>query len=78
MISVKRTRDGKVFTSDMSKSDGIYEIHFCTSYTEVMIQEEIEGNLVSERIICEPVGTKSNPIDLIAIKDDDLGFFITK
>ena len=76
MISVKRTRDGKVFTSDMSKSDGIYEIHFCTSYTEVMIQEEIEGNLVSERIICEPVGTKASFVDLIAIKDDDLGVFI--
>lgn len=76
MISVKRNRDGKVFTSDMSKSDGIYEIHFCTSYTQVMIQEEIEGELVNKEVICEPVGTKASFVDLIAIQDDDLGCFI--
>lgn len=77
MIKVKRNSDGKVFTNDMSEREGIYEIHFCTSYTQVMIQEEDEsGKLESKAIICDPVGTKQNPVDLIATQDDEAGIFI--
>ncbi len=77
MIKVKRNSDGKIFTNDMSKKESIYEIHFCTSYTQVMIQEEDEnGELKSKEIICDPVGTKPNPIDLIATQDDETGSFI--
>ena len=76
MIKVKRHRDDKVFTTDMSESEGIYEMHFCTSYTQVMIQELDEsGRLQSKEIICEPVGTEPNCIDLIATQDDDTGEF---
>ncbi len=77
MIKVKRDSDGKIFTNDMSERDGIYEIHFCTSYTQVMIQEEDEnGKLKSKEIICNTVGTKPNPVDLIATQDDETGRFI--
>lgn len=77
MIKVKRDRDGKVFTTDMSQDEGIYEMHFCTSYTQVMIQElNEEGRLTNSEIICEPVGTKANWIDLIATQDDDTGTFV--
>jgi len=77
MIAVKRHRDGKVFTTDMSKDDGIYEMHFCTSYTQVMIQEaDDEGRLKNSEIICKPVGTEPNWVDLIATQDDDTGEFV--
>jgi len=77
MIKVKRHKDGKIFTTDMSIDDGIYEMHFCTSYTQVMIQEtNKEGKLQSKEIICKPIGTKPNWVDLIAIQDDDTGEFL--
>jgi hypothetical protein len=77
MFSVKRDRDGKVFTSDMSAEDYIYAIHFCTSYTQVKVQELGEdGILMSSDIICKPVGTQANWVDLFAIQDDDTGTFI--
>ena len=74
MIKVKRNSDEKVFTTDMSKDEGIYEMHFCTSYTQVMIQELDEnGKLTSKEIICNPVGTTPSPIDLIATQEDETG-----
>lgn len=77
MISVKRDRDGKVFTNNMSAKESIYEIHFCTSYTQVKVQElDEDGNLKSLDIICNPEGTKANCIDLIATQNDDTGTFV--
>ena len=77
MITVKRDRDNKIFTTDMSKDEGIYEMHFCTSYTQVRIQEFDEnGKLAIGEIICEPVGTKPNWVDLIGTQDDDTGIFV--
>ena len=77
MIAVKRNRDGKVFSSDMSKDECIYEIHFCTSYTQVMIYEVDEnGDLKEGEIICDAVGTRPCPLDLIATDGDDRGEFI--
>lgn len=78
MISVKRDKDKKVFTTDMSKDEGIYEMHFCTSYTQVMIQElDEDGKLTDKEIICAPVGTEPNWVDLIATQDDDTGVFLS-
>lgn len=77
MIKVKRNSDGKVFTNDMSERESIYEIHFCTSYTQVLIQEDgDDGILTSKDIICESMGTSPNPLDLIATQDDETGMFI--
>ena len=77
MISVKRDGDGKIFTSDMSAKESIYEIHFCTSYTQVKVQELNEdGKLKSIDIICKPVGTNASWVDLIATRDDDTGTFV--
>jgi len=72
VISVKRDRDGKIFTNDMSAKESIYEIHFCTSYTQVRVQElDEDGKLLSREIICKAVGTNANWVDLMAIQDDD-------
>ncbi|AFT66179.1 hypothetical protein Q91_0139 [Cycloclasticus sp. P1] len=61
----------------MSKEEGIYEMHFCTSYTQVMIQElDEDGKLTSGEIICLPEGTKPNWVDLIATQNDDTGVFV--
>lgn len=67
MIKVKRNRDGKVFTIDMSEKETIYEIHFCTSYTQVRIQEHGEnGPYTKNDIFVKPIGTKTNCIDQLA------------
>lgn len=78
MIAVKRHRDGKIFTSDMSQKDCILEIHFCTSYTQVIVQElSCESKNTTADIICEAIGVEVNLIDLIATQEDDDGEFIT-
>ena len=77
IIKVKRSKDGKIFTTDMSENEGIYEMHFCTSYTQVMIQEmNGDGVLQEGEIICLPEGTEPNWIDEIATQEDDTGAFV--
>lgn len=74
MISVIRDKDKKVFTTDMSKEECIYEMHFCTSYTQVLVQEfNKNGWLDKDEIICPPVGTKPHWVDQIAILNCDTG-----
>lgn len=76
-ISVKRDSDNKVFTTNMSDTESIYEIHFCTSYTQVKVQELNEsGELISKDIICPPIGTVGNFVDMIAVQNDDTGIII--
>ena len=78
MIKVTRDKDGKVFASDMSKDECIIEIHFCTSYTQVKVYEFGEDRAFWEKdIICQPIGTKPNTLDLIATQDDDTGTIST-
>lgn len=73
-ILVKRHKDKAVFSSDMSSKKTITEIHFCTSYTQVFVQEDLGDNKFNHaEIICEPIGSKPNWIDLIAIQNDDTG-----
>jgi hypothetical protein len=73
-IVATRDSDGKQFTTNMSNDEGIYEMHFCTSYTQVMIQEiGDDGKLKNKEIICPPHGTEPNPIDLIATQNDETG-----
>ena len=77
LISVKRDSDDKVFTTNMSEKEGIYEMHFCTSYTQVKVQElNQSGELISKDIICPPIGTVGNFVDMIAIQNDDTGIII--
>ena len=77
LITVKRDSDGRVFTSDMSQDDLILEIHFCTSYTQVVVQTKAEdGKFPTAEIICPPIGTVANPIDLIATQGDETGVLI--
>lgn len=72
-IVVTRDSDQRVFTSDMSGDDSIIEIHFCTSYTQVVVQEMVEGKGKCHDIICPPLGSTPNPVDLIATQGDETG-----
>lgn len=75
MIIVTRDSDKKQFTSDMSSDEGICEIHFCTSYTQVKVQERTEttGQFAERDIICPPIGTEPSWLDEIAVQGDDTG-----
>lgn len=77
MITVKRKRDGKVFNSNMNDESklSILSINFCTSYTLVEVQDW-ETKEKQPDIICEPIGSTPNPVDLIATQDCDVGEFI--
>ena len=80
MIKVKRNRDGKIFTNDMSQEDCIYEIHFCTSYTQVLVREKVDGFFTDKEIIIKPIGTEPcSFFDMIAVgKDDDWGEWVNE
>lgn len=72
-IKVLDKETGVVYTNNMSDKNKhcILELHFCTSYTQIVVQDELDGNYNTHEIFVEPVGSKSNMLDLIAIKDDD-------
>lgn len=77
MIQVKRLKDGKIFTNDMTEKESIYEIHFCTSYTQVLVQEEDPyGNLKRKDIICPAIGIVPTWEDLLSIRFNDEGVFL--
>lgn len=78
MIKVKRKSDGQVFTTDMSADNKfkITEIHFCTSYTQVIVQEEKDGKFPTMDLIVEPIGSIPNAVDLIATQNDEAGEFV--
>ena len=76
IFKVQRHRDGKVFTSDMSNpyGDVIIEIHFCTSYTQVIVQDKEEKQAVNIMILNE--GAKPSIIDTFAVEGIDTGSFV--
>jgi hypothetical protein len=76
LIRVQRDSDQKIFTNDISNAESIIEIHFCASYTQVIVQELKPSGYQTKDIICEPIGTTANPIDLIATQNDDTGKFL--
>ena len=82
ILKVKDNKTGVIYTSDMSDENkhSILNINFCTSYTQVEVQDEIleDGELIypTHDIILKPSGGKVNWVDLIAIKDDNDGEWI--
>ena len=64
----------------MKSGAGIVEIHFSTSYTQVVVQDEVvsESGCVSWPVhdLIIPI-KNSNWVDLIATQDDDEGEFVT-
>ena len=82
MLFAVKNKNGEVFTNDMSEDNQnkILEIHFCTSYTQVVAQRkesDDEGNTVylTEDIIipAENADEWSQAIDFIAVGGDEEG-----
>ena len=82
LIRVRDDVTGKIYSNDMSENNdlSILEIHFCTSYTQVEVQDKINNGKGLEyptHTICiQPLGTKPNWVDLIAIQDSNAGSWI--
>ena len=82
LIKVKDKKTGVIYSSNMMDGNkhSILAMNFCTSYTQVTVQDEIEiyGEIKfsTHDIILPPLGTKPNWIDLIAIKNDNEGTWI--
>lgn len=76
LIKVKDSK-GKVFSNDISQFECIIEIHFCTSYTQVVVQEkDSEEDKTVRKDIIIPIknGNKlEQAIDFLAVKNDEIG-----
>ena len=55
----------------------ILSMNFCTSYTEVQVQDEINENSKVKDLILPPLGSTPNWVDLIATQNDDEGEWVT-
>ena len=85
LIKIKDLRNGKVYSNDMSNQNtqSILSIHFCTSYTEIEVQDEIDNNGIKSfpkhTVILPPYGVALkdiNWVDLIAIQGEARGEWI--
>jgi len=82
LIKVKDKKTGVIYSTNMMDGNkhSILEINFCTSYTQVTVQDEIEVDGKTEYpthdIILPPFGTTPNWVDLIATQDDNEGVWI--
>lgn len=82
-IKVRNMKTGVVYSNDMSDANkhSILEINFCTSYTQVTVQDE-EVNEVGDKcwpqydIIVPPELSKVNWIDMIAVQNDPVGEWV--
>jgi len=85
LIKVKNSKTGKIYSNDMSDKNTqcILSINFCTSYTQVEVQDEIDEDgrrtYPTHTIILPPSGVSLkdiNWVDLIAIQEDNRGEWI--
>jgi hypothetical protein len=81
LIQVKENATDIIYDNDMSKDKhSILEIHFCTSYTQVVVQDKIEegGQILYPKhsIIIPPLNSRPNWIDEIATQGDNAGIWI--
>ena len=77
-----KNRRGEIFTNDMSEDNpnSILEIHFCTSYTQVVVQkQETDDDGVTKYVkedIIIPIKSPDGfgqAIDFMAVSGDEIG-----
>lgn len=77
LIEVK-DKEGNIYSSNMSKENNksILAIHFCTSYTQVNVQDKAVNEYgeyyYPEKDIIIPL-EGGNWVDMIAIEEDEIG-----
>jgi len=85
LLKIKDLNNDKIYSNDMSNQNtqSILSINFCTSYTEVEVQDEIdngcEKSFPSHTVILPPYGILPEYIswvDLIAIQKDARGEWV--
>jgi len=67
-----KDREGNVYTNDMTNPKTIIEIHFGTSYTQVIVQDEIDGYNGDKRYMHKDVIIPTSS-GFIAIDEDEIG-----
>lgn len=83
LIKVK-DKQGNIFSTDMTDKRCIYEIHFCTSYTQFLVQEEyVDENgkkKYKHKSIVVPAKKTwdlETALDFIAVNEEELGEIIS-
>jgi hypothetical protein len=82
LLKIKDKKTDVIYTSDMSDQNihAILSLNFCTSYTEVEVQDKIEedGKITYPKhtVILPPIGTKPYWVDLIATQEDNDGEWV--
>ena len=76
LIKIK-DKEGQVFSSDMKNEFAIIEMHFCTSYTQAIVQfPDEEGYQTKDIIIPTEKNDLESAIDFIAVSEDEIGSFV--
>ena len=86
LLKIKDLNNGKIYSNDMSNQNtqSILYMNFCTSYTEVKVQDEIDNDgkrsFPKHTVILPPYGVSLkdiNWVDLIAIQEDARGEWVS-
>lgn len=75
-LKIRDKKTGIIYTNDMSESNVILSINFCTSYTQVKVQHKENEKNLEKDLILPPLGTKPYWVDLIATQGDDEGEWV--
>lgn len=77
MIIVKRDSDGKIFTTNVSMVESIYEIYFYSDHTRVTVREIAPDTATTRwsHIICKPTVCRQSCSDVISYTGT-LGWFL--
>jgi len=78
-LKIKDKTTGIIYSNVMSDDNKhcILSMNFCTSYTEVQVQDEINENSKVKDLILPPLGSTPNWVDLIATQNNDEGEWVT-
>ncbi|QUW34562.1 hypothetical protein J8Y17_28110 (plasmid) [Bacillus cereus] len=74
LLAIKDSK-GEVYTMPSQTDKCIYEVHYSTSYIQFIVQDIVEedGKVLYPSKNIFVILENSNPIDLIALKDDEIG-----
>lgn len=82
-VAIKQNDTGQIYSNDMGADNkhSILAMHFCTSYTQVVVQDEVDGKFPTHDIILPAFGTEPNglsyAIDHMATQNDPEGEWIS-
>lgn len=66
-----KDKEGNVYSFTDKNENNIYEVHYCTSYYQFKVQFLNEDGKFDNRDLVY-INENPNPIDLLAINDDEI------